>query len=587
MEYWDLALAFFVIHIHALRINGEYTHALTTIKEFDVVIKNGEDKERGELLHAKAVLYRRIGELDKALRCFRESLAILEKFPDYDAVNVVRMNFGTLLINRKNYHAAYKVLFSAYQSFEEVGEMRGCAMCCCNIGSIYRELGDYEKALEYFSMASGFLDQSDECPRHISMKIRAEHARLLLKFNYLKKAGGILREIDNLFTGKESSELLVLPRVAMAELLLKKRQFADAFECISDLFPEVEQGQNARHKVFAIITKTECFYHLERYEEGVAFAKEMFESIRDSGSLRSEKEFLLLWFKMLKGMNLKDEMLEVSHKIIDVDAALEKDSNTFNRNNLKVLAEIMDFQVKLETERALVDEKEKMNHYLEERNKDLDDFVSIAAHDLKSPIRTIHSFAKLLEKKKEYNPEYLAFILEASSQMQGMLENLLDYARVGASGRENEEVNLSDVLHEVMLFSYYEIKKKEGDMTVSELPILFGDFSLLKLLFQNLLQNSIKFSSEHRSPVIEVYSEEFEDFNRVYFKDNGKGISEKDKEGIFKAFSRGSGRERTEGSGIGLATCAKIMKYHGGGISVQSELGKGSTFILDFPKGVS
>jgi light-regulated signal transduction histidine kinase (bacteriophytochrome) len=217
-------------------------------------------------------------------------------------------------------------------------------------------------------------------------------------------------------------------------------------------------------------------------------------------------------------------------------------------------------------------------------NKELDQIIYIASHDLQEPLRTISSFAKLLErsaseKLTEDEHFFLGRILLASDRMKMLVTNLLDYSRIGRSV-EVEAVDLNEVLHEIKEDLEQRIKETGASILFDTMPVIRGDFIELKRLFQNLISNSLKYYKEEVPPVIEIKSGKEGKHWNIDVRDNGIGMESKYLEKIFLLFQRLHSKDEYEGTGIGLAQCKKIVEAYSGEIYATSTPGEGTTFHL-------
>jgi PAS domain S-box-containing protein len=228
------------------------------------------------------------------------------------------------------------------------------------------------------------------------------------------------------------------------------------------------------------------------------------------------------------------------------------------------------------------------NMELTRSNQELEHFAYVTSHDLREPLRTIISFIQLIDKKysdhvDEQGQEYISFVVEGAKRMNSLIDDLLLYSRVGRAAIEIREVDLAEVIETVKKNLYSSIQQKHAEITFGQLEPIGGDSKLLEQLFQNLIDNAIKFCK--RKPQIEVSTHQEESYTSVHIKDNGIGIDSRFKERIFEIFNRLHHVRDFPGTGIGLAVCKKIMDKHKGEIDLVSEKGEGTTFILKFPKG--
>lgn len=225
---------------------------------------------------------------------------------------------------------------------------------------------------------------------------------------------------------------------------------------------------------------------------------------------------------------------------------------------------------------------------LERSNADLAQFAYIASHDLREPLRMVTCYVQMLEKRykdqlDEDAQKFIGFAVDGSNRMRELIDDVLEFSRVGTRTKEFVEVDTVEVLSAVKMNLKIAIEEADAEVMCGELPHVTGDSVQLIQLCQNLIANAIKFRGE-RTPRVEVKAELKEDGRwRFSVSDNGIGIEESYREQIFQIFQRLHGRGEYEGTGIGLAVCKKIVERHNGKIEVESVPGEGSTFIFDLP----
>lgn len=230
---------------------------------------------------------------------------------------------------------------------------------------------------------------------------------------------------------------------------------------------------------------------------------------------------------------------------------------------------------------------------LEISNRELQDFASVAAHDLQEPLRKIQSFSDRLKANAgtalgEEAQDYLNRILASAQRMSVLIEDLLTYSRVTTKAQPFVEVDLNSLLMQVVADLEIRIEQTGGKVVVENLPQIQADTTQMRQLFQNLISNGLKFHRKATPPLVLIRAEPatlpgISAAVRLTVEDNGIGFDEKYLDRIFTIFQRLHGRSEYEGTGIGLAVCRKIVDRHGGVITAQSEPGKGSRFLVTLP----
>ena len=233
-------------------------------------------------------------------------------------------------------------------------------------------------------------------------------------------------------------------------------------------------------------------------------------------------------------------------------------------------------------------ELKKLLAELERSNKELEQFAYVASHDLQEPLRTVSSFVQLLSSRYKNQldanaDEFITYITEAVTRMQLLIKDLLTLSRVDIRGKEFKPIDINNALRQVINDLHTVIIDNKAKITQEELPIVKADEQQIKQLFQNLIENAIKFRSKD-TPEIHIGFEEDEKEFILRIRDNGIGIDPQFSKKIFVVFQRLHPKDKFPGTGIGLAICKKIVERHGGRIWFDSKIGKGSTFYFSIPK---
>ena len=221
-------------------------------------------------------------------------------------------------------------------------------------------------------------------------------------------------------------------------------------------------------------------------------------------------------------------------------------------------------------------------------NADLEQFAYVASHDLKEPLRAISGSVQILQERyrnslDEDADEVIKHTVDGATRMQTLIDDLLTYSRLSTREAPLESADCSRTVQTALANLEMAIQESKAVITHDHLPVIKGDPTQLLQVFQNLINNAIKYRSE-RTLKIHVGAEEHESEWLFSVRDNGIGIAPQYATRIFRIFQRLHTRKEYSGTGIGLAVCKKIVERHGGRIWVESEPEEGSTFYFTLAK---
>ena len=241
------------------------------------------------------------------------------------------------------------------------------------------------------------------------------------------------------------------------------------------------------------------------------------------------------------------------------------------------------------TERKLLEIKMKeMINALNRSNAELERFAHICAHDLNEPLRTIANYGQLLEGefKDKFDPiskGYMGHIMKSIKHVEALVDAILAYSQLDATGFKKCSFSLDHIRNALLIVLEKKIKEKNAFIYFDKLPIVYGDKSLISCVFQNLLNNSLKFN-KNKNIIIYITVKEKKDAFLFCIEDNGIGIEPIYQKQIFELFKRLHHTSEYEGTGIGLSISKKIIEAHGGKMWVKSTPNEGSQFFFTLPK---
>ncbi len=267
---------------------------------------------------------------------------------------------------------------------------------------------------------------------------------------------------------------------------------------------------------------------------------------------------------------------------------------------LSIIITDLSFQKTIQEQlRQRNEQLEIINRALEISNHDLQQFASVASHDLQEPVRKILIFSHLLRENLDLlSPDsikYVEKIIESSTRMKRLIIDILSYSRLSANDFGIEEVNLNDVTRELLEDFDLQIEEKNARIIVTNLPLVQGNKGQLRQVFQNIISNALKFVKTDVQPIISISGKRIAtksfnsredpggDFALITFEDNGIGFDEIYLSKVFALFDRLNSKDKYEGTGIGMSIAKKIIDKHNGLITASSKEGAGATFKIILP----
>lgn len=511
--------------------------------------KHKQDILAGKVSNNLAAVYFELGYYFKAVSCYHRSLDICEAHQLYQDTPVIFYNMINSLLHQERFVLAgieidsFKKKIEKYELGEEASLWHTAALC-----DYYNKQKKYDLLLNRVnailpktrvSMSSQMAERFNEYKIESLIEIGEYQKAFTFIINSL---------IDKRFNKKPLNIYVFLGRLIVEN---PERPYL--------AHPVLKEFNGS---VLKLLKKTEYLVkksdklraHLEVYE----LMTKAYESL---GQYKKAYLYLKKVLKTKEGIYQRYKEMEI-FKLQEEYQSKQKEQEII-------------FQQKL------IEEQKEINEKLEA-------FAQVTAHDLKEPLRGIYSFSQIL-KDKTYEQlgvkerEYWDFIIEASLRMERLIKDILTFSKMGTNLPKAEMVDLNDLLNKVLQNLSARIKMVKGKVLFPKLPTILGHDVLFLQLFQNLIGNALKFRKEEESPIVEVRFEKQETNYLFSVIDNGIGIPEEKVERVFDAFIRLHKRSKFEGSGLGLATCKKIVETYEGEIGVESVLNKGTTFYFTIP----
>lgn len=601
---------------------------------FQVIAMQDDSIDRSDKARAYSQVgsvYQALGEYEKAYQYQIKALEQHEITKDSSGIARAYYVMGTIFFYQERYTQALESYQKTKIICDQLGNQRLIYSCLAALGSVYDELGEFEKSKEYHSKAYN-LAQKINYKTGIAYAL-ANIANNLIRTGKIHEARDKIIQSIQLKTEIKDSWGVIGSLQALSSVYLKLNQRDKAIETLqkaADLARE--SGLKPRimevYQAFAHLYKDnkeldKAYFYLEKYvllKDSVLNEKtleEMGQTQTRYEVQKRENEIALL--KKENEVFVQQKEIQQLSRYLLAGAALllliicgaifiryrdqKKVNDILGVKNRKIQSqnEKLALAHQKQTEMyALLEEKTQLleaknqeinitNKQLESSNEDLKHFAYVASHDLKEPLRMVSAYTNLL--KRRYNDviddsgrEFMHFIVDGVSRMGILLDDLLAYSRVGRKEEHQDWISTGDVLFIVLSNLQPVIAEKNAIINVSEdnMPKIKANRSQMNQLFQNLISNAIKFTNG-KVPEINIDCRKQGQQFIFSIQDNGIGIPEEYQKKVFEMFRRLHTRDEYEGTGIGLATCKKIVERHGGDIWLESKKDIGTTFYFSIP----
>jgi signal transduction histidine kinase len=559
----------------------------------EVANRTGDLGLQNDLRSNIALMLERSGQYKEAFVLFQEIInTSLDAGLKIQAMKVLS-NAALIPLYKKDYETANIYYFRALKIAREVGQAEFEAVIINNIAEVYRELNLLDSALIYFN-------ESVAINKELDQKARVSYtlANIGSTYGKLKKydlANTYFKESYDLAKNNNFDRMLAINRAYYVGVLYDQKKYQQSIDVgIEGLHYLGENGHISRKAVFYEYISLN-HEKIGNYKEALEYRKE-FQIVNDSIFNVKKNE-------QLQSVEVKYKVKQKEVENQQLKEKQQRAQNTIRNQTLAAIGLILALLSAIGWGVFIFrtnKQRQKLNQILEikvqERTKDLEQanyelrtFNHIASHDIKEPIRNIGSYVGLIKRKlptdlKEDLSAYFDVIKRSTSQLYTLIEDFAHYTSMSKNETiETQDIDLKELIANVTDNIQGSIQKHNGEVLITNLPTIQSSSSLLFTILKNLIENGLKYNNSE-APTVNINYNQTRTHHKIIVSDNGIGIDKAYHEKVFEMFKRLHSRSEYEGSGIGLAIVKLSVDKLGGSLKLESEEGKGSTFIIQLPK---
>ena len=534
-------------------------------------LKSAIGKQDGFLPASIGIICQGLGDYDLAEEYFKESVRLYSEENNYNDIIIVLINLGYCYHEKKLYTKALEQFDHASRLAEQHGITEHQYDILFYSARTHFDLKNYDLALKYFISTKDYIANTDQ-------KLKMAHCQTYIsKIKFLtSKDVGVLSKLVESYD--ESLKYADNDNAAKKVKLLSAEAISEVYSSIGN-YKKALKFNKIYHVTKDSISNTDKLLKIRSLD-----LKNKFEGLQRKAEATKKEELLETklgyQFKLIAALALfLLSLLFVLLRLFKSNKAIKimKDNLIIKNNSLKT------------TEQLLLESNRDMKEYIS-INKELEQFASIASHDIKAPLRTIHSFSSLIKRKfyEQAQPnerQWFDFVEKGAKNLNLLVNDLLSYSKSNTKELNIELIELTPIIEEVILLLNFSISEANAKINIHNCNFkLYADQIKLKQILQNIISNAIKFRDSERQPIISIYGKETDKHYCIYIEDNGIGIGEDYFDQVFEKFARLNSKDKYEGTGLGLAICAKYIKEHKGEISIQRNPDYGVTFKFSISK---
>lgn len=567
-----------------------------------IINKSNNPSEKIIALNNLGHLYSKLGRYDKSFENLFELLKIYEKQKFSDKITDVLLRISNNYVDLEKYDDAIKFAKKSVKNERKLNNLSRLARALVTVGNIYQKQNDINSALGYYLEAYEYIKDQNTRMKAVLLNniglIQKHFGKYREAFDYIKQSIDIYELLGD-------EQMLFYPHTSLAELSMRQGKYFNAIEYLKSALKIASNYEdiNQLHNTYMLLY--DSYKHLEKSDSALKYfenalmlkdsiANSELSFIIENTKVKYETEHKEAENKLLKQQNIiqKISFFVITSLIFILLLLLfakykgkQTANKKLNEKNEKISNQHNELQ-------SMYEQLQKREEDLREANATKDKFFSIIAHDLKNPIHAITLSSDLLINKFKYmDAEQLVEVVQninkSGNHLSTLLTNLLEWSRAKTSSISFhlDKLELHIAVQSNIDLLNFNANKKDIKL-INNVPIrtiIPADINMLDTILRNLISNAIKFTPKHGQVIIK--SELKDDLLQIIVQDSGIGIKEVDMQKLFRidVHHTTKGTSNEQGTGLGLLLCKEFAERHGGNIFVESEFGKGSTFIVNLP----
>jgi|GEM_PF-2038226 len=509
-----------------------------------------------DCINGLGLAYQTMNINDAAIITFSEALEIAHEHQYIQGTATLYTNLGNIFFQLDRIGEAHKYYLKSINLTKQHCDKSFNLSGYSNLARVLKKQKKYTEAIDFYNLCiDECIKQQDYVTCSANRINLATALRAINKIDLAKET--LLTAITDLNDiGLSNTNNFSAALFYMAQIMIEEKKFKQAEEYLLQCLSIDERNQSYTVLIEVYKAFYNLYKHTNKIEKALLYHEKMVTVLQKTH--KSETDNTLRMVQIQFETEQKERDLNYQKK-------LNEKQNQLN-NKLKVEIE----------QRQLIEKR------LRKINDELAQFANVASHDLKEPVRTISAMSDLLGLRLKTEDDkiqnYIQLISGTAERMYNLLTDLINYANSQKDDEHFEQTDLNQVLQFVKDDLHEQIVNSKSNLQIGNLPTVNGIPTLLEQLFQNLISNAIKYKKPNEEASVKIYEKN----NCIIIEDNGIGIPEEKLKYIFKPFNRLHHKNQIEGSGLGLATCVKIMEIHNGQIWAESDGKNGSCFSIKF-----